>query len=169
MYGVYVGRKKIIDIFDELDAIFEIYERKHSGYRKCLFRNTETSLKGLRIISFTYFIAVLVIMGYTLVLIFVFKKRIFIVQFFLPGLDRTSDNGFIIHTILHIFCIFIGSFGNYAGDLFFYIFCIHMPLLKDILRCKFHDMNIAIERNLPPQLIHKMFIDSLEWHQKYLR
>ncbi|XP_011295319.2 odorant receptor 67d-like [Musca domestica] len=103
----------------------------------------------------------------------VFNERIFVMQFLLPGIDPNTAYGYLMMNCMHCICILFGSFGNFAADLCFFTIVSHVPLFKDLLRCKCQDLNDILEegKDVEQEGIGDCQIllkDIFQWHQKYM-
>uniref|UniRef100_A0A1B0FHP5 Odorant receptor n=1 Tax=Glossina morsitans morsitans TaxID=37546 RepID=A0A1B0FHP5_GLOMM len=90
-----------------------------------------------------------------------FGKRLFIMRFFIPGLDPNSTMGYFLHMLIQFMCIFFGAFGNFSGDMFFIVLVLHVPLLKDIITEKLNELNRTQLKKR-----NKLLKDTFEWHQR---
>lgn len=89
-------------------------------------------------------------------------------QFLLPGLYPKVERDFIIMNVVHFFSILFGGFGNFAADLCSFLLVFHVPLYKDILSCKFQEINEALELD-EMERSGELLRDIFEWHQRYMK
>lgn len=90
-------------------------------------------------------------------------------QYIIPGVDQNTTWGYITHQIVHVSCICFGSFGNFASDTLFFVIVAHIPLMKNILKCKFDDLDDVIRMHPGDVTKSKLLLkDIFEWHQRYI-
>ncbi|XP_075146694.1 odorant receptor 67d-like [Haematobia irritans] len=154
----------------EVREIYEEYEKKHAEYRFYLKKSITRVIRGIKSMAAVYIIAVAELVLLVPWYFFIYNKRIFVMQFILPGIDPETDFGYYITNCVHCLCMTFGAFGNFAADSLFVAHVSHIPLLKDILRCKFHDLNKVLEDdNLENQNeVRDMLRNIFQWHQKYI-
>lgn len=86
-----------------------------------------------------------------------------------PFIDIETNVGYYITAIIHIIAIFIGGFGNFAIDSWLFIFAAHVPLIANILKCKFDDLDSILEtKTYNTEDTKALLIDIFQWHQKYM-
>nr|AOE48097.1 putative odorant receptor OR31 [Scaeva pyrastri] len=156
-------------IFDEVDEVYKIYQEKSIDYQNALSNATSIISKFLKFNACLYLIGTLVIISFPISYLIFFGEKIFVMQFLIPGIDPKSDIGHLILFVAHSTCILMGSFGNFAGDMFFFVFLLQVPLFKNILRIKFEDLNEVttdMEIDNSDQTL-PLLRDILSWHQKY--
>ncbi|XP_023033821.1 odorant receptor 67d-like [Drosophila willistoni] len=156
-----------------LDAAFMKYEQLSGGYRDALLEAIALSMSCIKGFAFVYIFVVAVLLGFPAAYYIFYNKKILIMQFLLPGLDPEKESGYIMLFVVHFVCLAFGAFGNYAADMYLFVFISNAPLLKNILRCKFEDLNIKLRkshnRNDRISLrIHWEMVDIVQWHQEYL-
>ncbi|XP_073838671.1 odorant receptor 67d-like isoform X2 [Musca autumnalis] len=156
---------------DELYDIYKEYRDQGSEYLACLHKSMDTVDKSKKFLALAYLMATGSLTVMVLIYRFAFHQNIFVLQFQMPYIDAKTEQGYLITNIIHFTCMAFGAFGNYAADLFFFMSVSHAPLFKDILKCKFHDLNDIIEgRNEEnSKNYHILVKDIFLWHQKYMR
>ncbi|XP_058979856.1 odorant receptor 67d-like isoform X2 [Musca domestica] len=169
-----IGNKDNIRyLTDELREIYRKYDLKHTDYRCCLQKSINTVnrfIKCMAIIHFSITMSLIAVVPFHRV---VFNERIFVMQFLLPGIDPNTAYGYLVMNCMHCICILFGSFGNFAADLCFFTIVSHVPLFKDLLRCKCQDLNDILEggKDVEQEGIGDCQIllkDIFQWHQKYM-
>ncbi|XP_055841847.1 odorant receptor 67d-like [Episyrphus balteatus] len=157
------------EIYKEIDEVYKIYEQKHIQYKNALNNSTSMNIKFVKFIAALYLCATIALLSVPHIYLIMYGKKIFVMQFLIPGIDSKTNVGHVLMTIAHSICILMGAFGNFAGDVFFFLFVLQVPLYKNILRIKFEDLNdISTDteednsmKTLP------LLRDILKWHQKY--
>ncbi|XP_061402682.1 odorant receptor 67d-like [Musca vetustissima] len=157
-------------LVDDLHLIYKEYNAKpNSDYRTFLNRTMNRTVFGMKSMAIVYVIVIFSLISVVPLYRFVFNQRIFIMQFLIPGLDPTSnERDFIIMNVIHFASMLFGGFGNFAADLCFFLLVFHVPLYKDILQCKFHEVNEALandEMERSSELLNEIFL----WHQRYMK
>ncbi|XP_058985013.1 odorant receptor 67d-like [Musca domestica] len=156
-------------LVDELHTIYKEYnEKKHSDYRAYLHKTMNRTVVGLKSMGIVYAIVVCSLITVVPFYRFFFNQRVFIMQFLLPGLDPKVERDFIIMNVVHFFSILFGGFGSFAADLCFFLLVFHVPLYKDILSCKFQEINEALELD-EMERSGELLRDIFEWHQRYMK
>ncbi|XP_061395273.1 odorant receptor 67d-like [Musca vetustissima] len=161
-------------LVDELREMYVEYVQKHDEYRECLQKSINLSVKCIKFMAISHVAVVVGIIGVVPFYRLVHNQRVFVMQFLLPGIDPNTEYGYIIMNCMHCICIIFGAFGNFAADLCFFTFVSHFPLFKDILSCKFHDLNDLLEeeeenKEREPRDYKTLLRDIFQWHQKYMR
>uniref|UniRef100_A0A1I8NYJ1 Odorant receptor n=1 Tax=Stomoxys calcitrans TaxID=35570 RepID=A0A1I8NYJ1_STOCA len=154
----------------ELHQIYKEYEQKHAHYRQELTKNVNNVLKCIKFVLYTYAINLTAIVMVVPIYRLIYKERIFVMQFLLSAVNPDTEFGYMTMNCMHLICIMFGAFGNFAADTFFITFVGHIPLLKDVLRCKFEDLNVKLdEKDMEKTKEYKAILrDIFEWHQKYM-
>ncbi|KAI8040675.1 hypothetical protein M5D96_006618 [Drosophila gunungcola] len=67
-----------------------------------------------------------------------------VMQFLIPGLDPETIFGYWMLTAVHIVCTVCGFFGNFAADMYIFVFITSAPLVKNILKCKLEDLDTKL-------------------------
>ncbi|XP_075146695.1 odorant receptor 67d-like [Haematobia irritans] len=157
-------------LVEEVRVIYEEYEKKHAEYQLYLKKSITRVLTSIKTMGAVYIIAVSELVLLVPWYFFIHDTRIFVMQFILPGVDPETDFGYYVTNFVHISCVAFGAFGNFAADTLFVSHISHIPLLKDILRCKFHDLNKVLEDDDLDNSneVRDMLKDIFQWHQKYI-
>ncbi|XP_061395275.1 odorant receptor 67d-like [Musca vetustissima] len=164
------NKKYLCELLYEVEDIYMEYDRKHEEYRKCLNKSINTVDKCIKSMAVLYAGVIVGVIGIVPFYRIVFNRRIFVMQFLLPGIDPNTNHGYIIMNFMHCCCILFGAFGNFAADNCFVTLVSHVPLFKDILLCKFHDLNVALEAvDEGHPNCRELLKDILRWHQNYMR
>ncbi|XP_013106741.2 odorant receptor 67d-like [Stomoxys calcitrans] len=155
---------------EELHRIYAEYDEKQAHYRRKLSKSVNLVVKVIKFVFFSYFINVSLFLMAVPVYGIIYKEKIFIMQMFIPGLDHTTDFGYYLLISIQLILMLFGGFGTFAADTFLINFITHVPMLKDILRCKFEDLNEALDdENKERTKKYKAILrDILQWHQKYM-
>lgn len=97
----------------------------------------------------------------------VYKKKIMVMQFLMPLIDEKTDTGYMILSAVHVGLIFFGSFGNYGGDMYLFLFVTNLTLIKDIFCVKLKELNEVVLKKNEYEQMRVMLFDLVTWHQKY--
>lgn len=116
---------------------------------------------GMKLVGALYSITATSLVLFPLLYRLIFGKRLFIMRFFIPGLDPNSTMGYFLHMLIQFMCIFFGAFGNFSGDMFLIVLVLHVPLLKDIITQKLNELNRTQLKKR-----NKLLKDTFEWHQR---
>ncbi|XP_017133553.1 odorant receptor 67d-like [Drosophila elegans] len=96
-----------------------------------------------------------------------------VMQFLIPGLDPDTIFGYWMLTVVHIVCTVCGFFGNFAADMYIFVFITSAPLVKNILKCKLEDLDAKLEafngQRILQKDVHKDIMGIINWHKNYLR
>ncbi|XP_030372179.1 odorant receptor 67d-like [Scaptodrosophila lebanonensis] len=151
-----------------LDATFMKYEQKHMGYQQVLIDGIAMTMRGIK--SFVVFIgiALAIIIGFPISYYILYNKKIMIMQLLVPGIDPNTNTGFLILIGAHIACLFLGAFGNFAGDMYLFVFINNLPMLKNILGCRLQDLNDLLDGNCSQAELHAEMVKIVNLHQQYL-
>ncbi|KAL7733944.1 hypothetical protein ACLKA6_011644 [Drosophila palustris] len=154
-----------------LDDTYKNYETRGGNYQEVLLQGIAATMKGIKAFGFVYVCVVVACSVYPVIYDALYGEKILIMQFLLPGVDPFTNTGFYMLSVMHVICLCLGAFGNFASDMYFFTFITSVPLLKNILRCKFDDLNRLMNREMQPtraQVRDAMF-DIVSWHKEYLR
>lgn len=154
-----------------LDDTYRVYENRGGNYREVLLASIAATMKGIKAFAFIYVIAVLACSIFPVVYDALYNEKTLMMQFLIPGLDPATTTGFYLLSALHVFCLSLGAFGNFASDMYLLTFIGNVPLLKNILRCKFEDLNGIMDRETQPtrNQVRDAMVDIVVWHKEYLR
>uniref|UniRef100_A0A1A9Z3G3 Uncharacterized protein n=1 Tax=Glossina pallidipes TaxID=7398 RepID=A0A1A9Z3G3_GLOPL len=87
----------------------------------------------------------------------------------IPGVDDKNGWGFRIHFCLQSAMLIVGAYGNFAADSYCFLLLAHTSLFKDLLYCKFQDLNEILQQYPRNSLRSKPLVqDILKWHQKHV-
>ncbi|XP_023294606.2 odorant receptor 67d-like [Lucilia cuprina] len=124
-------------------------------------------IKIFKFVLLIYIIVVSIIVLYPLIYGMLYGEKLFVMQFLLPGIDPLTHFGYVVHNVVHVFLLCLGGFGNFAGDMYIFIFILHIPMLKDILRIKFEKLNrITLQKQNSSKTL-PLLKEIVEWHQNY--
>ncbi|XP_061397605.1 odorant receptor 67d-like [Musca vetustissima] len=157
-------------LLGELYDIYEDYELKHIGYQRSLN-------KGIHLLSYIMklcaFIVALLVLGMTIMTVIrslVFNANDLIVQCLVPFVDATTPKGFFWTCAIQVVFIAVGGFGFYAGDMAFFTPVTQIVTFRDILRCKFQDLNeILLTFPANEKKSTEMLKDIIQFHQRYMK
>ncbi|XP_037822881.1 odorant receptor 67d-like [Lucilia sericata] len=156
-------------VYNEILDMYETCELKSHAYTKWLAYNLALIKKLLLI---TFLIALMTSVGVIIVPIYMLifmNKRVDVLPFAWPFIDGSTDIGFYITLVGHISCVIFGGYGNFANDSWLFIFASHVTLMKNVLKCKFDDLDeILKEFPKDPKKSKEPLDDIFKWHQKYL-
>lgn len=157
----------MISMNQKLETIYENYQND-KDYRKILRYRTDLITKLLKIVMYIYIATVSILVMYPLAYGYWYSKKMFVMQFLLPGINPTTEMGHLIHNIFQSFLVTLSGFGNFAGKMYiFFIFILNIPLLKDILKVKCHKLNEVALKTHDPKQTRPLLKDILECHQDY--
>ncbi|XP_068150401.1 odorant receptor 67d-like [Drosophila tropicalis] len=157
------------DIQGTYESIYKEYEVKGGDYTKCLHKRINIYWNLMVGFMWVYTIGVVVLVSFPFFYLIVYKKKMLVMQFLVPGIDHHSDGGHLMLVSLHVTCLCFGAFGNFGGDMYFFLFIINVPLLKDIFNVKLMDFNEVVVQRTEYDKMHAMLWDLLSWHQQYVR
>ncbi|XP_036317816.1 putative odorant receptor 83c, partial [Rhagoletis pomonella] len=101
----------------------------------------------------------------TAILVIVTEKQVYVMHFFIPGLDVGTQFGYLATMAVHTVVFLAGIFGLFAGDLFFLIYLGQPELFRDFLVLKVKALNEAAAEK--SKTAEKLLVDIIEWHQYY--
>ncbi|XP_061386510.1 odorant receptor 67d-like, partial [Musca vetustissima] len=90
------NKKYLIELLSTLEAIYEEYDRKHVEYRKCLNKSINTVDKCIKSMAVVYAGLLVGVIGVMPFFRLFYNRRVFVMQFLLPGIDPNTNHGFII-------------------------------------------------------------------------
>jgi len=154
-----------------LESTYSEYEKKGNNYKQVLNEGIALTMKGMKMFGLTYILAYIICNGFPIVYSVINTENMLIMQYLLPGLDPTTNSGYWLLTAIHMAILGFGAFGNFACDMFLFTFMGSLPLLKNILRCKFKDLNEMMFQEMQPtgQQVRDAMIDIVLWHKEYIR
>uniref|UniRef100_A0A5H2XAB2 Odorant receptor n=1 Tax=Zeugodacus cucurbitae TaxID=28588 RepID=A0A5H2XAB2_ZEUCU len=150
----------------ELESLYRTYESKGQSYCKVLNESCDRVRKVIKMVGYIYASNIAGIILLTTVLMLTSDRKIYIMQFFIPGVDADTSFGYLLTTSVHMVVFLAGSFGLFAGDLFFLIYLGQPELLRDILILKVEELNEAVAQK--DDNIESLLINIIEWHQYYM-
>jgi len=145
------------------------YGPKGGEYAKCLESRIRITWQLIIGFMIGYIILLGLIVGFPIFYLVVLHEKVLVMQFMMPLLDHTTDRGHLVLTAIHVGFIVFGGLGNYGGDMYFFLFVTHVPLIKNIFSLKLEEFNeVVVKRNEFPRM-RAMLCDLLTWHQLYSR
>ncbi|XP_037720249.1 odorant receptor 67d [Drosophila subpulchrella] len=155
------------EISNTYENIYSEYGPKGGEYAKCLESRIRITWKLIIGFMIGYIIILGVIVAFPIFYLVVLHEKVLVMQFLVPLVDHTTDKGHLVLTAIHVAFIVFGGFGNYGGDMYFFLFVTHAPLIKNIFSLKLEDFNeVVLKRNEFPR-VRAMLCDLLTWHQLY--
>ncbi|XP_061388018.1 odorant receptor 67d-like [Musca vetustissima] len=161
--------KLIRFICSELQTMYEEYECKNSIYVGHLNNTLVLVKRTIYVLFQVNFMLTVSAFAIPLFYFIVRHEEIDIIPLMVPGVDPKTASGNTIYRIFHIACICFSSFGNYAYDTFVILIIVHIPLMKNILKLKFDELDEILE--LHPgnrKKTEPLLKDIFQWHQKYI-
>lgn len=150
----------------KLYSIYTEYQ-VDADFLSVLRYRTDLTTKMFKLVMSVYVTSVIIIVLYPLIYGIFFGEKHLIMQFMLPGVDSSASSGYLIHNSVHTFLIILGAFGNFATDMYIFIFITHIPLLKDILKIKCEHLNKLIHMKNNEKKTMSMLKEIVNWHQNY--
>ncbi|XP_034114190.1 odorant receptor 67d-like [Drosophila albomicans] len=97
-------------------------------------------------------------------------ERHLIMQFYVPGIDHTTQWGFWITQGFHVFVLIVGGLGMFAGDLVILVHLLQSYIFRDVLRLKIDIFNTFVDEpgKQSDSDIQKGLVDMMQFHQLYL-
>lgn len=157
----------MIGLNKTMDNTYLKYQEMDMDYTTALKYCTYLTTKLLKMFLAIYIFTVVMLITYPMIYNAIYGEKLLIMQFLLPGIDPKTPEGFLMHNVFHVILILMGGFGNFAGDMFFFILILHVPLLKDILRIKFKKLSEIALKTRGPQKTIPLIKDIVQWHQSY--
>ncbi|XP_070064397.1 odorant receptor 67d isoform X2 [Drosophila virilis] len=151
------------------EAIYKEYEGRDGEYTKYLHKRINIFWNLMWAFIWVYTSIVTAMICYPLFHFIAYNQKLMVLQFLVPGIDHNSDSGHLMLITLHIMCLIFGAFGNFGGDMYLFLFITNVPLLKDIFKVKFEELNELLLQNVKYEEMHSMFWELLAWHQKYVK
>ncbi|XP_030372182.1 odorant receptor 67d-like [Scaptodrosophila lebanonensis] len=169
LFCVIAHRHALRESQEFLDATFMEYEQKHMGYQQVLMDGIAMTMRGIN--SFVVFncVALLVVIAIPATYYILYNEKHVIIQFLLPGIDPNTNTGFLILSGIHIGLLSLGAFGQFAGDMYLFVFINNLPMLKNILGCGLQDLNDLLDDNCSQAELHAEMVKIVNLHQQYLR
>ncbi|XP_065361861.1 odorant receptor 67d-like [Calliphora vicina] len=159
-------RLVMISMLQKLDNIYKEYQNDKS-YLMILRYRTDLASKLLKTVMWIYISLASVIVLYPLLYGILYNEKMFVMQFLLPGIDPSTQFGYVLHNVFHVFLICLGAFGNFASDMFIFIYIINIPLLKDIIKIKCEKLNQVALKARNPKKTMPLLKEIVEWHKNY--
>lgn len=106
-----------------------------------------------------YTLCALILLLVPIYIYFVDGGRIVLFNFFFPGTDETTFLGCVINFVLQVLELFFGLVGSAGSDFFFAMLIINVPVMSNILKDNFYEMN---------EILKEKKIDKLKVHGKFL-
>ncbi|EDW04414.1 GH23175 [Drosophila grimshawi] len=155
-----------------LDTTYMGFEKLGGDYKKVMLDGIRAIIKSIKILILVYMALIVSCTGFPAVYYAFYNKRILIMQFLLPFVDKNTTIGYLLLCGVHSGCLNFGALGNFAADAYFVTFVGSVPLLKDILACKFKHLNRLMDRKAPEKAtraqLRKAMVNIILWHKDYL-
>ncbi|XP_030372178.1 odorant receptor 67d-like [Scaptodrosophila lebanonensis] len=149
--------------------IYKTYERLGGEYREQLIKRIKITKALMNVFMWIYIILVVALVSLPLFYLVVFKEKMLVMQFLVPGIDRNSDVGHLMLLSLHTMCLSFGAFGNFGADMFLFLFVSNLPLLTDLVKVKLKDFNELVVQHTRYKETRALLWNIFSWHQKYVR
>ena len=163
-----IVRKKYYRFFYlEIIDLYTTYAIK--DYQKHLVESISLVKKLIDILWYISITVVATIITVPVLYNFIYNERLYIMSFYLPIIDRNTDFGFYLTSVIHVLSVIFGVFGNMASDCWCFVFVAHIALIKNILKRKFNQLDELLE--VYPKDMYKLknlLLDIFKWHQKYI-
>lgn len=162
--------KTLRKLAEELEEVYLEYERRtNQKYPKYLQRSIALIKRiNYAVLAFCL-IALSTVIVWPLIFSYVKGEKVLVGSMRIPGVDDKNGWGFIIHFALQSVMLTIGAYGNFAADSCCFLLLAHTSLFKDLLYCKFQDLNEILQQYPRNSLRSKPLLqDILKWHQKHV-
>ncbi|XP_067613824.1 odorant receptor 67d-like [Eurosta solidaginis] len=150
----------------ELEDLYLKYESKGKAYCEVLNEGCTRVWKIIKMVGNIYAVAALGILSMTAILIVVTNEKVYVMHFFIPGVDVETHFGYMATLVVHTVVFLAGAFGLFAGDLFFIIFVGQPMLFCDVLVLKVKALNDVAGRRT--SAAEELLVDIIKWHQYYI-
>ncbi|KAM7344717.1 odorant receptor 67d-like [Cochliomyia hominivorax] len=162
-------RNNFIFLYNTINDMYETYEQRELPYKNCLRDNLSLVKKLLTFIAVIVLITSITVTLLPVYMLIFYQKKVDILPFYLPYLDNTTEFGFYCTFAFQATCVILGGYGNSAVDTWLFIYAAHVPMMKNIMKCKFDDLDVVLEEHPRCMEKSKDFLkDILQWHQKYI-
>uniref|UniRef100_A0A1B0G3J7 Odorant receptor n=1 Tax=Glossina morsitans morsitans TaxID=37546 RepID=A0A1B0G3J7_GLOMM len=162
--------KTLRKLAEELEEVYLEYERRtNQKYPKYLQRSIALIKRiNYAVLAFCL-IALSTVIVWPLIFSYVKGEKLLVGSMRIPCVDDKNGWGFIIHFALQSVMLIIGAYGNFAADSYCFLLLAHTSLFKDLLYCKFQDLNEILQQYPRNSLRSKPLLqDILKWHQKHV-
>ncbi|TMW45257.1 hypothetical protein DOY81_009663 [Sarcophaga bullata] len=174
MFGTGIqGYAKLITLFCKKNIfiidLYTTYATKDFNYRTHLGESISLVKKLIKILWIITITAITAVIGVPVLYNFIYNERILIMSFYLPIIDLNTNFGFYSTTVVHVISVIFGGLGNMVSDCWCFVFVAHIALIKNILKCKFNQLDELLE--VHPKDVNKsksLILDIFKWHQKYI-
>ncbi|CAD7003757.1 unnamed protein product [Ceratitis capitata] len=157
--------KEICAMRFELEDLYRLYETRGEEYTAVLHLSCKRVWQVIKMVGQIYLAAGVGILFMTAIFIVATDEKVYIMHFFIPGLDVHTQMGYLLTMAVHTVVFLAGAFGLFAGDLFFLLFLGQPMLFLDLLTLKVQALNVAADRC--SNEAERLLIDIIEWHQYY--
>ncbi|KAL9902566.1 odorant receptor 67d-like [Glossina fuscipes fuscipes] len=170
LQNILCNPKTLRKLAEDLKEIYLEYERHTTQkYPKYLQR----SLALIKRINYALLAFCLTALSTVIILPFIFyyvkNEKLLVGPMQIPGIDVKDGWGFRIHFCVQAAMLTIGTYGNFAADSFCFLLLSHTSLFKDLLYCKFQDLDEILLQYPRNSLKSKPLLqDILKWHQKHV-
>lgn len=149
----------------ELEDLYRRYESKGETYCRVLNERCDRVWQVIKMVGHIYGASVVGILLLTTILVIKTNEKIYVMHFFIPGVDVETSFGYLLTTAVHTVVFLAGAFGLFAGDLFFLIYLGQPELFRDILILKIKELNEAAAQK--DNKTEHLLINIIQWHQYY--
>lgn len=170
MINAILNARKVRLVCSEITAIYKDHEYKEDHYRQHLDDRLTLVKRIMYVLLQIYFILTMALLSVPVFYQLILKNRIEVYHLLIPGVPNDTEWGSIVHQLFHMLCACLGSFGNFASDTMCFLIVAHIPLMKNIIKCKFDDLNATLSQYPGERQRSQVLLrDILQWHQKYIR
>lgn len=160
-----IRTKTVSDMRLELEELYRTYESKGKTYCKVMNKCCDRVWQLIKLVGHIYAASIFGILLLTTVMVLATNQKIYVMQFFIPGVDVETSFGYLFTTAVHTVVFLAGAFGLFAGDLFFLIYLGQPELFRDILILKVKELNEAAAEK--DNKTESLLISIIEWQQYY--
>ncbi|KAH8416947.1 hypothetical protein KR222_000184, partial [Zaprionus bogoriensis] len=164
-----IHARRIREVQGNYESIYTEYELKGGEYTKCLHECINTFWKFTVAVMCFYVLVGGGLILYPIYYALMYKEKMLIMQFLVPFIDHTTDRGYLLLTVIHVVCVHIACFGNFAVDMYFFLFITNVPLIKNIFKVKLKEFNEIAKQRDQYDKMHSMLWELLALHQQYVR
>ncbi|XP_013110983.1 odorant receptor 67d [Stomoxys calcitrans] len=157
-------------IASEIEFMYSEYENKSQRYVEQLNKAVKTLKSILLVIFKIYAILTIALISVPVYYYLILNQKMFIFELQLPGIDKNTILGFFLLQAFNALCVVLSGFGNFAADTAFFLMVAHTTLMKDILKCKFNDLDDILRQYSRDRTKTETTLrDIFQWHQRYLK
>ncbi|XP_037943817.1 putative odorant receptor 83c [Teleopsis dalmanni] len=153
-----------------IEHLYTEYEMQGTDFRRALYNSCNSSKKIIKAVSFSYVFLIFTILVPPFSIMAINGQRQVILLYDVPGLNITTNFGYITITTIHTINVITCAIGFLTTDIFVLLFLSQSYLFVNVFKVKVKEFNesVTFAKNRFIPATEKALEDLLKWHTLYL-